>query len=171
MYAKQNKRNVTYIDDLPDLEDIESRPGMYNDMIGVDNTQLQYQGHQGDIPDKFKKFIRNPMGPPPISSGMNPYSQQQQQQQINHQQEFFTPQQQQQQQQQQYSPMYAPMNQQDTQPIRPYYNSPTCLEIADHVGSCPICSRFYMNDKTAYIIAIVILSIICILLLKRVLNL
>jgi hypothetical protein len=39
------------------------------------------------------------------------------------------------------------------------------------VGSCPICSRFYHNDNTVYIIAIVILSIICILLLKRVLDL
>jgi hypothetical protein len=55
--------------------------------------------------------------------------------------------------------------------MRPPVGSPTCLEIADHVGSCPICSRFYKNDNTVYIIAIVILAIICILLLKRVLNL
>ena len=49
-------------------------------------------------------------------------------------------------------------------------NSPSCLEIADHVSNCPICSRFYKNDNTIYIIAIVVLLIICILLLKKCLD-
>jgi hypothetical protein len=48
--------------------------------------------------------------------------------------------------------------------------TPSCLEIADHVSLCPICSRFYRTDSTIYVIAIVLLAIICILLLKRVLN-
>jgi hypothetical protein len=48
--------------------------------------------------------------------------------------------------------------------------TPSCLEIADHISMCPICSRFYRNDSTIFVIAIVILVIICILLLKRVLN-
>jgi hypothetical protein len=50
-------------------------------------------------------------------------------------------------------------------------NSPTCLEFAEHHANCPICSKFYNNDKTLYIAIIIILSIICILLLKKVLNL
>lgn len=45
-----------------------------------------------------------------------------------------------------------------------------CLDIAKHVQDCPICSRFYNNDKTVYIIAIIVLSIVCLLLLKKVLN-
>lgn len=45
-----------------------------------------------------------------------------------------------------------------------------CRDIATHIENCPICSRFYNNDKTAYIIAIVVLCIVCLLLLKRVLN-
>lgn len=49
-------------------------------------------------------------------------------------------------------------------------SGPTCLEVADHIANCPICSKFYNNDKTIYIIAIVILAIVCILLLKRVLD-
>jgi hypothetical protein len=49
-------------------------------------------------------------------------------------------------------------------------NSPTCLNVAEHIANCPVCSKFYDNDKTIYIIAIVVLAIICILLLKRVLN-
>jgi hypothetical protein len=49
-------------------------------------------------------------------------------------------------------------------------NTPSCLEVAEHIQFCPICSRFYNNDKTVYIIAIILLAIICCLLLKRVLN-
>jgi hypothetical protein len=45
-----------------------------------------------------------------------------------------------------------------------------CIEVAEHINSCPICSKFYNVDKTPYILAIVILSIICIILLKRVLS-
>lgn len=46
----------------------------------------------------------------------------------------------------------------------------TCLDIAEHVHCCPICSKFYNNDRSIYIIAIVVLVVICILLLKRVLD-
>jgi len=49
-------------------------------------------------------------------------------------------------------------------------NSPSCLEVAEHVANCPICSKFYNNDKTIYIVAIIVLSIVCLILLKRVLN-
>jgi hypothetical protein len=46
-----------------------------------------------------------------------------------------------------------------------------CIDIANHVENCPICSQIYKNDKTIYIIIIIFLVIICILLLKKVLNL
>ena len=46
-----------------------------------------------------------------------------------------------------------------------------CLDVAEHISNCPICSKLYNNDKTMYIIAIVILAIIVILLLKKVLEL
>ena len=49
-------------------------------------------------------------------------------------------------------------------------NTPSCLDVAEHVANCPICSKFYSNDKTVYIIAIVVLAIICVLLLKKVLD-
>jgi hypothetical protein len=45
-----------------------------------------------------------------------------------------------------------------------------CIDIAEHVKDCPICSKFYKRDNTLYIIVIVVLAIITILLLKRVLN-
>lgn len=49
-------------------------------------------------------------------------------------------------------------------------NTPTCIEIAEHVQACPICSKFYKNDNSVYIVAIIVLAIICILLMKKVLD-
>jgi hypothetical protein len=46
----------------------------------------------------------------------------------------------------------------------------TCVDVANHASSCNVCSRLYNNDKTIFIIAIVLLSIICIILLKKVLE-
>jgi hypothetical protein len=45
-----------------------------------------------------------------------------------------------------------------------------CLDVANHIKSCPICSKFYDNDKTMYVVAIIILVIICIILMKKVLE-
>jgi hypothetical protein len=57
-------------------------------------------------------------------------------------------------------------------PIPPQHQSIliNCIDIAKHVQDCPICSRFYNNDKTTYVITIVVLSIVCLLLLKKILN-
>jgi hypothetical protein len=46
----------------------------------------------------------------------------------------------------------------------------SCQDFYAHVKSCPICSRFYNNDRTMYIIIIVLLSLVCLILLKRVLE-
>lgn len=56
------------------------------------------------------------------------------------------------------------------QPKEMYVPPMSCLDIANHIQGCPICSKFYKDDKTPYIIAIALLAIICILLLKRILN-
>ena len=45
-----------------------------------------------------------------------------------------------------------------------------CVDVSMHVQDCPICSKFYNGDKSLYIVVIVILAIVCLLLLKRVLN-
>jgi hypothetical protein len=49
-------------------------------------------------------------------------------------------------------------------------DSPSCITVAEHIANCPICSKFYNNDKTPYIIAIIILLLVCILLIKKVLD-
>ena len=46
-----------------------------------------------------------------------------------------------------------------------------CLDVHSHIQNCPICSRFFKHDNSLYIIAIIVLSIICIILFKKILNL
>ena len=150
MYSK--KRNVTYIDQLPDLEDLERNT---NIPTGKNNNEVQ----PGGVPEKFRKFIRTPMKQSHPESGMTPSNYPQHQEFYNTQhQEFYNTQ---------------PQEFYNTQPQKPFRqttSSPTCLDVESHVSNCPICSKFYKNENAIYIIAIVVLSIICILLLKRVLN-
>lgn len=54
--------------------------------------------------------------------------------------------------------------------IRPPSHSPSCLDIAEHVSVCPICIRFYKHDYTFYVILIAILSVVCLILLNKVLS-
>lgn len=105
---------------------------------------------------KFDKYIRN-SHQTPSESGMHnnskiivspndPRAQQQQQHEyFQHQQQLYE----------------APYDQ------RPPGN---CIDVSDHVHNCPVCSKLYCNDKTIYIVIIVLLTIICILLLKKVLD-
>ena len=151
-YAQPNrtpKQNVTFIDDLPDLEELESQQ---HSMHGIGQFQQSSNIGPGPIPDKYKKYIRSPMNPPLPESGMNPTSYQSPP-------EYFS--------QQQSEHMQQPDLQHQQKTLG---NSLTCLQVHDHIQSCPICGRFFKNDNTMYIIAIVILAIICILLLKRVLD-
>ena len=132
MYSQNN--NVTYIDDLPELDEME-------------NNQ--------HVPDHLSKFIRGKMGEPLPESGMGLYNPP-----LSQQQQYFT------QESQQYSPPMQPPLYSDK-----LSNTPSCLDIHDHVMQCPICSKFFNKDTSVYVIAIVILSIVCILLLKKVLDL
>lgn len=132
-------RNVTMLEDLPDLEDLDR---------GVGNPPSSatsgFSTPPGMPQEKLQKYLRRPQQFNP-SSGMVSI----------HQPNF--------------PPPPPPMPQ---QPELPLYMAPelNCLDVARHIQNCPICSRFYHNDRSVYIIAIVVLCIICLLLLKRVLN-
>jgi len=52
-------------------------------------------------------------------------------------------------------------------PPMPQYR---CVDVYEHISSCPICMKMYSVDKTPYYIVIVMLSLVCILLLKKVLD-
>lgn len=45
-----------------------------------------------------------------------------------------------------------------------------CLDVCNHIKDCPLCSKFYHCDNTLYIIVIIALLILTIILTKKVLN-
>ena len=149
-------QNVTPIDSLPELEDLEGPQPFAQAVRGDDIRGPRYEGMHMLPPneaERYSKFIRDSHRLP-AEAGMAP----------NPPQETFE--------------LQPIQPQQFAEPIesgaQPKYKlpdgSPHCLDIANHMAACPVCTRCYSNDKTIYIIAIVVLAIICILLLKRVLD-
>lgn len=62
----------------------------------------------------------------------------------------------------------------DKQPSSSYSMMPSninCIDIAQHIDTCPICSRLYDTDKTLYILAIIGLLVLCFLMVKRIVKL
>lgn len=141
---------VTSIDELPELDDLESpatRTHMMGQAINPDKIrESRYPGTEilpPDVTEKYEKVIRKPHIVP-HESGMIPVHTEQ------------------------HPPVYESY---DTQAPKYAAQGPlSCIDVANHISSCPICSKLYNNDKTIYVIAIVILSIICILLLKKILD-
>ncbi len=149
--GNMNGRHVTMLDDLPELEDLEA---MGNQPMGP------RMGHDHVPPDMSKQiYSKNIRNTRPNSAQIYPES-------------GMMP---------EHNSHLPPMHEQalhDNSMQAPVYPDATnnavmrhhCVDIARHIQDCPICSKFYNNDRTVYIIAIVILSIICLLLLKRVLD-
>ena len=157
-YSRAGSERFTLIDNLPDLDDLEESNNYSGKRLN--------SNPQAEQPSNMSKFIRNShnrpknmmeeyMEPPsqPMHSSMQPPMNSPMQPPMN-------------------SPMQTPMNSPMQTPMQKLnsFGAPTCLEIADHISQCPICSKFYNNDKTLWIISIVILIIICLFLLKKVLD-
>lgn len=136
--------NITYIDDLPELTELAE----YSEPI-VDPQQ-----------DRYKKYIRNntvltpesgmmlsksdyPMSHPPSppSKGASNKEREDEEKLMG---------------------MYAAQH---------FYGAPTCIDVANHIRMCPICSKLYNTDYTMYMLCIIILAIVCIILMKKCLNL
>ena len=49
-------------------------------------------------------------------------------------------------------------------------NNCNCIEVADHVKHCNVCSRLYSSDNMIFYIIIIALICLCLLLLKKVLD-
>ena len=161
MGYKKKKNLTNLIDQLPEL--IEG----YEDNRYISNHIRETYIPSKEYTENYQQRQYQPQQ----------YQLQQQQQQLQQQQQQKPPPQQQQQQPQ-------PQQPQPQQPIIEKFVSdtpeaytplppkfPSCLEVSEHISSCPICSKLYKNDNTLYIITIVILAVLCILLLKKVLNL
>lgn len=158
---------VTPLSDLPDLEDLEhvqARPKMQSDRPIDDSKYTKYirPAHRMDMESGMASYGANPYGPQGIPMGMPTYG-------PPGIQESFGP---------HGSPQgghpqggHVPSGASGTQFVEKFANPQyNCIDIARHIQDCPICSKFYSSDKTIYIIVIVILAIVCLLLIKKVLN-
>ena len=189
-YSKANLSNYTLVDNLPDLEELEK--------IGPKQQQISTKNniHVSKYPDmdfeenpQVKKFIRqihkenykesgmninsntNPIIYPNTNPNMLINENQNNNINVKDVKDVWD--------NNNYSEFYSDkntnnsLNSQYTTPNEylPITTKPNCIDCNEHISNCPICSKFYKNDKIIYIIAIVILAIICILLLKRVLDL
>lgn len=141
---------VTMLDQLPNLDDLETNTGppMGSHMGSHMGPPMgsHMDNFSGGLPhgmeEKYQKYIRGNHRMSPESGMLN---------------------------------MEQPMNygvpvNQEPPPPEPHVPFINCIDIAKHVQDCPICSKFYRNDNSVYIIVIVVLAIVCLLLLKRVLN-
>ncbi len=138
------EQNVTPLEMLPDLEDLEKSD--YSSMNILPPGQSE----------KFARYIRgNHHNGISKQSGMMTNIQQSNHHSYKDQRENYDT---------------RIQHQDDIKTFNMPSGTPSCLDVAEHIANCPICSKFYNTDKTIYIIAIVILSIICILLLKKVLD-
>lgn len=133
---------VTLIDDLPDLDQLE--PSMYN-------NQMNNMVPVSEI-ERVQKFIRNNKYDPHPGSGMQVYNEPKTG--YLQQNPYMT---------EQYEDQMPVLRDVPSVPI-------SCADIYKHIENCPICSKLYNNDKTIYIILIIFLTVICIILLKKVLD-
>jgi hypothetical protein len=148
------EQNVTPLEMLPDLEDLEKND--YSSMNVLPPGEAE----------KFARYIRGNQhngiakqsGMTPITHSLQPHNHQHH----NHQHHPFNDK------KENYD--YNIQQEDGIKTFNMPAGTPSCLDVAEHIANCPICSKFYNTDKTIYIIAIAILSIICILLLKKVLN-
>ena len=178
------KNNITMIDDLPDISEIEGKNigltmipdnGKYQKFLkNTNNNNLHSSSGMNSrgVSDPYKLGYHNvkqgsyidDLSNKNMSMNMNiqqqPYSIDMQEQKIPSQNLYGS------------SGGFAPNSQMYYEPYEmpPQKDTLNCREVAGHASNCDVCSKLYNNDKTFYIIAICILVIICILLLKRILD-
>ena len=163
-YRTSATQNYTMIDDLPDLDDLEGPPPHQRAVRTKQIRRSQYPGAEmlpNGQANKFGKFIRHPH-PMPREAGMSVrdhYTGANTEADPSF---------------RQHVPMveesYQKSEENDLTTYAMPSGSPSCLNVAEHVANCPICSKFYNDDRTIYIIAIIVLAVMCALLLKKVLD-
>jgi hypothetical protein len=160
------RNNVTMIDDLPYLEDIEN--GSYMTMNGVPPAEMK----------QVSKFIRDTAYNPPVESGMYLSHQQQPQ---THQPSRYTkmnqnvggggapP--------MMISESFGEVEGGSEEGYRSNHHqmhrilSLSCVDVAEHATNCIVCSKLYNTDTTMYVIVISILLLTVVILMKKVLDL
>ena len=162
--------NRTYIDELPFLEDV------------ISSEQQNLNGGLNMIPSsesgKIKRFIRNNEYNIPHEAGMNTKQQQmmEEEQELVKQQQIYEEQQRQLQMQQIQEqeafelPVYEEKRKHKKKQRYESDCDLNCISVADHAANCIVCSKLYNNDKSLYLAIIGVLIIICIILMKKVVE-
>ena len=161
--------NRTYIDELPFLEDVlSSEKQMINGGLGMIPSS-----ESGNI----KRFIRNNEYNLPPEAGMNTAKQQLlEEQELLKQQQLYEEQQLNEhiQHQDKYNRhSYEDKKKDKKKHHNRIYNEDcdlNCISVADHAANCIVCSKLYTNDKSLYLAIIGVLIIICIILMKKVVE-
>lgn len=165
--------NRTYIDELPFLEDV------------ISSEQQNLNGGLNMIPSsesgKIKKFIRNNEYNIPFEAGMNTKQQQmmeeeqelvKQQQIYEEQQRQLQIQQMQQMQEQEEFQQYEEKRKHKKKRFHVHESECdlNCISVADHAANCIVCSKLYNNDKSLYLAIIGVMIVICVILMKKVVE-
>jgi hypothetical protein len=141
-----SRRNITLIDDLPYLQDLE-------------NSSSGLQSPPEGQP-QVTKFIRPTSNFLPTESGMNAdnsYIKKNETARKQIEQPSYTS-------HHQYTNDFHPQ-------IKNIVTFETnCVSCAEHTANCIVCSKLYNTDNTMYLIVIVVLLIISVLLLKKILD-
>jgi hypothetical protein len=162
-------RNVTFIDDLPFLEDVAKA------------EQQQQFGHGGlsMIPpsesSQIKRFIRNNEYNLPPEAGMNTRNQEiMEEKHLLQQQKMFEDQQRmmmEQENMEQQIIQEVEVGKKKKRKTRGWDDcDPNCVNVAEHTTTCPVCSKLYNNDKSLYFGLIIVLTVICLILLKKIVE-
>ena len=167
-------KNVTFIDELPFLDEIMNSQG---------NQQQPYDMIPNREYNQIKKFIRNTDNNFPPESGMSNIRSQQQmleEQQALKQQQMFEEEQRriQLQQLQQIQEEQEKMREQeekhkhkkDKKRSFSFESDLSCIQVAEHTADCIVCSKLYNTDHSVFYGIIIVLVIICLILLKRVVE-
>lgn len=163
-------RNVTMLEELPDLADIVDTGDAMPYATASPYATTGGPGPQPPSQEQLQRVIRRSVRQFDPQAGMDPYDAELQQHIRQQQQQHSRMQ------QQGASPLYGDGPSPSPVPAPPSPGSQVdplslnCIDVARHIQECPVCSKLYANDRTVYIVVIAVLVIICLLLLKRVLN-
>tara|TARA_B100000902_G_C27230665_1_gene874625 strand:- start:333 stop:830 length:498 start_codon:yes stop_codon:yes gene_type:complete len=161
-YSTASNGNTTLIEHLPTIDDIENSSSP-SGMQGVEEKYQKFLRNRHDIPKEAGMVSQNitQSDPRTASQHFNPNYLPNPMAQSYEGYESPEPNM-----ENNMAQMYQSINDKYNLP----HNSPTCLEVADHVNNCPICSQFYKSNSSPYTITIIVLAVICILLLKKILD-
>jgi hypothetical protein len=160
------KKNVTFIDDLVDMDsltggsDYISKGNMERDEYTNQVQNRHIRKHDKDLTYAMNGGIMQPNIPQ-----LSHHNQHNQHIRENFQLQPF-----------QQLPQHFPQQIIYEEPViknhRPFYDAEdlSCMTIANHIKDCPICSKFYNCDNSIYIVCIVLLIMVCVILLKKIIE-